>query len=368
MSAPSNFSWADLFTSKSPADFTLELRVIKKSGQPFLFVPSSSSLAAHALSLYPAQTTRAKLARSALRTTILSRIPLALEKSTVTLASKDPFPKFLANLVNAATLPPLAILAGNPGAEGRRFVLLLFDKKRQPAFVVKAGIGDSARQLIRHEAAFLHSAPPGTLGLPLLRGSFDTGAVSAFALEYVDGNSPNPEVGPGLVKLLSSWVNQERQIKLRETRGWQSLESTAVDNPLFRTLAAKLANTSVHPAIYHGDLAPWNIKVARDTRNWCVLDWERGDLNGIPGWDWFHYVIQSAILIQKQSAEQVAAKVEELMASPLFQNYASLAGIPGSEKSLAVAYLLYLTNVIRPSEGIETNHALLSLLSRDLSV
>ena len=197
--------WTELFESKSAADFSTEMLVVEKSGTRFLFLPKSPAQAANALSLYPAQTARAKLARSLLHTALQLRLPVPLEKSSFALAGKEPFARFLAGLVDipAGSLPDMAVLSGNPRSEARRYIFLLFDKQNRPAFVVKAGRGDAARQLIRHEATFLHSVPGGTPGLPLLRASFDTEPVSAFALDFATGDSPRPDAWPTSGKLFS---------------------------------------------------------------------------------------------------------------------------------------------------------------------
>ena len=364
MPAPASISWTELFESTAPSDTSFELWVLKKSGIPFLLLPLSPTLAAHSLSLYPAQTRLAKLAKSLLRAALEARLPIPLAKTSVNLSREDPFPKFLADLFDAKSqpFPSLAILAGNPRTEGRRFILLLFNEQGEPAFVVKAGIGESARQLIRHEIAFLHSAPTGIPGLPSILGSFDAGNVSAMALDFISGDSPAAGDWPTAGKLLSSWIDDARQIQIQEMPAWQALEKARSSDPLFNQLAQKLGNFSFHPVMFHGDFAPWNIKLSSEDKSWSVLDWERGDLTGIPGWDWFHYVIQTGVLVQKQKPESVFRIIEQLLDSIAFQNYALHARIKGREKVLVIAYLFHLINVVGPSEGLETCHSLLSLL------
>ena len=51
-----------------------------------------------------------------------------------------------------------------------------------------------------------------------------------------------------------------------------------------RELAARLGSRLVSSVVFHGDFAPWNIKVDR-AGAWMVLDWERGELHGVPCWD-----------------------------------------------------------------------------------
>jgi len=327
-------------------------------------MPASPSLAAQALSLYPAQTGLAKLAKSLLRTALQTGLPLGLERTSVNLSTKGAFARFLVGLVDGQSLPlpPFAVLSGNPHAAGCRFVILLFNGQDQPAIVVKAGLGDYARQLIRHETSFLNAVPPGTPGLPLLRASLDTEQISAFALDFVAGDSPKTEAWPALGELLSAWVSREKRIQLRDVAAWQTIEQTGAADPLFAQLSRRLGDFSFHPAIVHGDFAPWNIKVPLHGEVWNVLDWERGDLTGVPGWDWFHYVIQSGILVHKKTPRQLLQKIEELFAHSVFQNYANHSGIKGYERPLVIAYLFHLTKLIRPSEGFQTNQSLLTLL------
>ena len=255
-------------------------------------------------------------------------------------------------------------MSASPRADHCRFIILVFDGSRRPAFVVKAGRSESARKLIRREAAFLHSVPPGTPGIPALCGSFDGESVSAFAADFVHGDSPEPGTWTGLGGLLSSWLNRQKQISLNETAAWQTLETKFTPDPLLKKLSSVFEGFTFYPAIFHGDLAPWNLKPAPDRRNWIAIDWERGDLNGIPGWDWFHFVIQPAILVGHRSAPQLVENIQALFAHASFQDYARAAGIAGHERLLLIAYLFHLVKIIQPSEGLQTNRDLLELLER----
>jgi hypothetical protein len=151
--------------------------------------------------------------------------------------------------------------------------------------------------------------------------------------------------------LLSSWVDLKRTIVLSDTPDWKRLQDAASANDLFPVVASQLRGRTVHPAIHHGDFAPWNIKVS-PAGAWTVLDWERGELTGIPGWDWFHYVIQNGILVGRLSAPVLVQRIESLLRSEAFQQYAARAGMRGCERELVLAYLLHMVEVVKPSEGL----------------
>jgi hypothetical protein len=123
-----------------------------------------------------------------------------------------------------------------------------------------------------------------------------------------------------------------------------------------------LESESICTSIWHGDLAPWNIRVGRDGE-WVVLDWERGNLEGIPGWDWFHFVIQPSVLVRRESAEMTIGRLEQLLMSPEFRSYAAQAGILAKSKVLSLGYLLYCERVARQSEGLQQISEVTKLLA-----
>ena len=88
-----------------------------------------------------------------------------------------------------------------------------------------------------------------------------------------------------------------------------------------------------------------------------------GDPRGLPGWDWFHFVIQPAILVRKSGIDDLVRRVDAMLAGDAFKSYAQKALIQGCERELLAAYLLHLVEVIQPSEGLEQNRALMKRMS-----
>ncbi|EEF57258.1 hypothetical protein [Pedosphaera parvula] len=367
MAASPPISWAELFQAKGQADCHLQFRTVKKAGQPFLLLPDSRLLAARSLSLYPAQTSKARLARKALSVALKLGMPLPLEKVTLAIVTGDPFASFLKELVGGkpGRFPSFALLAGNPNVEGRRFILLLFDERDQPAVVVKAGIGESASRLIRKESAFLQSAPPSIGGLPEFLRTLSSVKVEALALRYIEGDSPQGEVGDGIGNILANWIDRQKRVGIEDVPAWQNLKERTSSNPLLARLTGEFANLNFHPAIFHGDFAPWNIKVSSKDGTWTVLDWERGEKIGFPTWDWLHYVIQTGILVDKLATEKLVERLQTLFGAREFQNYLKLSGLEGAEKYLAIAYLLYSVEVLQQTEGRQRATELLARLAHN---
>ena len=358
--------WEDLFAAPEGQErgVRVKMRLLRKHGRPLLLLPVHPRPAAATMDLYPAQTGRARAARSVLRGLLRASLPVGTERVSLAISPADPFVRFLASLAGepAPELPGLGILAGNPASDGQRFLLLVFDANQRPAAVVKAGLSQRARTLIEQEESFLAGVPGKTNAVPRLCAQFESPRLRALALDFFPGESPRPRQEAAIPGLLGSWVSPERNVALSDTPDWKRLESAASANALFSVIAGQLRGRMVHPAMHHGDFAPWNIKVS-PTGVWTVLDWERGELAGVPGWDWFHYVIQTGILVGRLPASALVERVESLLGSDPFQQYAARGGILGCERDLVLAYLLHVVEVIKPAEGLAPARELLNALS-----
>jgi len=217
-------------------------------------------------------------------------------------------------------------------------------------------VSEPARKLIREECEFLGSAPRRARAVPALRASFDCARLRAMAMNYYEGDSPRPAQDGAIPELLSSWIGRRSEVPLCEMQPWARMEMKTPNSARLR-FVEEVRSRRVEPVLYHGDFAPWNIKVSPGGE-WMVLDWERGELAGVPGWDWFHYVIQRAILVGAEPTASLIERVDKLLASEAFQQYAQAAAVAGIEKQLVLAYLCHCIYVLQPSEGLEENRAL----------
>jgi hypothetical protein len=363
MSVPEPAAWQELFV---PGDLSnpgavIHVSLIQRAGRPFLVLPADAATAARALVLYAAQTPRARLAKSLLTLALRLKLPLGLPALAVPVEHDEPFAAFLTRNAGGHAFPRFAILLGNPLADGPRFIFLLFNERNEPVAVVKAGMGASAVALIEHEAKFLAAVPPHTRGVPRLRATLRTERVHALALDFIPGDSADPDAEAEVEKLLTSWVDTTRTVKISELPAWQRLTAACGASSPGEKTWSELANVECHPALYHGDFAPWNLKAAPD--GWRALDWERGEPAGVPGWDWFHFVIQHAVLVRRESPAALAARVERLLASPGFVRYAARAKIAGHERPLVLAYLNYSLQILKQTEQLPRVQALLEHLA-----
>jgi hypothetical protein len=361
MSASVATPWEALFPPPAePARAReLELLLVRKRGEPLLLLPAQSHIAPAALTLYPAQSRTARIARRGLEAALRCGFKVGTARVKLRVDMHSPFIRFLAPFASGAAEPCFAVLLGNPRAPGRRFVLLLFDAAGRPRHVVKAGVGEQATALIRREAAFLKSSPRDLLQSPAILGEFAAGGIEAMALDYAAGPTPAVRDVAPLAGLLESWLDLHRTVRFVDFPAAQRLAASAPGDERVRRVFAELDGARFRPAILHGDFTPWNIRVNPATKRWVVLDWERGEADGPPAWDWFHFVIQHEILVRHATTELVLARAEALLHSAEFGRYAAAAGIEACARPLLLAYALYCCVVQRQAEGMARIEALL---------
>jgi hypothetical protein len=347
--------------SREPVHF--DWRLIRRKRWPFLLLPATTPDVQVGLKLYSAQRRRAKIWRALLP--LLFKTPAAALYKRVHFEADAgaEIMQFLAQQsgVPAERIQVSAIKFGGV-AQLSRIALLLCDETRRPVSVVKVGLNSAGHEATNREADLLEKLPHGALGCIRMTGRLKTPALSAFATAYFPGDSPGNDAG--MEQLFHAWLNPGPSVPLASLNTWRDLAAEAVraDSGTWQVLSAALAEKTVRTTLYHGDFAPWNIR-AVNVQNLQVFDWERGRLQGIPGWDWFHFVVQTAILARRHSVERVAAEVEQLLHSDRFKKYAAEAGISDFVQPLLLAYLLHQKWVIKPQEGGERTAELFDLLS-----
>jgi hypothetical protein len=357
--------WEELFP---PLDTravgeSVALHLLRRHGSPLLLLPTSRSAARAALSLYPAQTWKARLARRTLLTMRRFGVSPGTSAVTLRLDREAPFVRFLAGSQPDDEPLTFAMLLGNPTVAGRRFVLLRFDANGLPMRVVKAGRGVAACELIQREARFLKSLPSKLLRAPVTCGEFAGEDITALAMEYAPGATPDANDTTTVPGILESWLKPDQTVRFEDLELWRRLFAAFQHDTVNPHFLDRLRAVSFHPTIHHGDFVPWNIRVDPASKRWTVLDWERGEAMGPPGWDWFHYVIQPATLVRRERPAKLLQRADRLLQSPAFRRYATQADIGPNADLLLLGYLLYCRDVVQQAQGTETIRALIQLVA-----
>jgi len=327
-----------------------------------LVLPVSPRLAAIGMQLYPAQRTPARLVSGVLAALLRAGLQIPVARTTLPVWQNDPLVQFIKKLAGGYGIPDFAVLAGNPSTAGRRFVLLVWKPDGQAAGIVKAGFGPAAMELIEREEEFLYRIARPVQGIPEVLDLLPNEPVRAFAMPFIEGRNPPLEPNDAVESLLAGWVNASRVLPASKVAAWNALRRACTGVTSFEKVSKEIEAGEFTEVIGHGDFAPWNIRVDSDNR--CVaLDWERGAMPGMPGWDWFHYLIQSALLVQRTDISSLHNRLKALLASARFQQYAQKTSIAGRERQFLLAYLHYVVHVLRPAEGLAANQDLLERLA-----
>ena len=346
---------------RKPVDFSW--RLVRRKKRPFLLLPEKSGRASDSFELYSAHRPLAKLWRALVP--LLLKTPLAklLARVAIEADTESEFMRFLAQQsgLPAGQLPSPTIKFGGVVGKTTRLVLLIRDAGGHPIRVVKVGLNPAGRAATEREAGLLSNLPKDVIGCTGITGRFSSDTLSAFATAYFSGESLDTDLG--IENLFHDWLNDAPPEPIQNLATWRELQSVAkgAGLPQWPILRDALAEQTVRTTIYHGDFAPWNVRMT-NLETIRAFDWERGHLKGIPAWDWFHFIVQTSILVKRYSPERVAAELEQLVHSPRFQKYASAAGISKIVEPLLLAYLLEQKLIVRPLEGSEQTGRLFQLL------
>jgi hypothetical protein len=338
-------AWQHLFVAgdASHPEALVKFQIVRRPGGVMLALPSDGTAAACALKFFDESLPAPPATKGALALAFKLKLPTALEKFSLPIEREEPFAAFLTKVARARRFPEFAIESIGDGGSADSYSMAVFNEKHEPAAIVKAAIIPEAKDLIGDEAYFLESVRAGTPGVPRLIGSLRDGRVEALAMEFVAGVPPGVEDEAGVERLLSSWVDTTREMPLCEMFPWQMLEA-ACDSQSPKAKWSEIRARKCHPVVFNGDFAPWTIRATAG--GWVGLNWERGEMAGVPGWDWFHYIVQAALLGRSESAPSTAARVERMLGSEGFRRYSQKAAITGLERALLLAYLDYALNVL----------------------
>ena len=357
---------ARLFQAEKPAAHLrpFSWHLIELRRRPFLLLPTTPASPRVGLALYSAHRRRAKILRAALPLVLKTPAAALFHRITLQVDVGSEFVRFLSDQsgVPVDLLPVPAIKFGGMERGASRLVLLASDLTNRPLKVIKLGMDAIGRAGTEHEADLLAMLPANTLGCIRPTGRLTTPNLFSFATDFFAGESPEDDLGMEI--LFHAWINPGPPVPLESLDTWRELDTdVAGAAPAeWQALRPTLAGRRLRTTLHHGDFAPWNIR-AVNSRQLGAFDWERGRLQGIPAWDWFHFVVQTSILARRHSTERVAAELEELLASPRFQTYAEATGIRPILKPLVLAYLVHHLWVVKPRDGVARLQELSGLLS-----
>lgn len=353
-------------------DVEIPMRAFRRRGQEFLLLPDDAQAAERSLEVYAPQSWFAKVAIKFLRRCLWLRIPVPLLKS---FNLRVPKGSLLLNVLRNSTPDqvsrreplPFALLAGNPKEPKRRFVLLSFDDDHRPRIVMKIGVGRYSSELIERERMFIETFGNRFPCFPKILDARRDDEFAVFSTNYLRINKLKNNSEIELHSCLSRWLYPEAEAeRLGDLSLIQMVREVCGGERVFEVLYNRIKEVLVQPVVYHGDLVPWNIRAENDSDEWVVIDWERGEETGVPGWDWFHFEVQKAILVDKASAGSIMERIRQLLASELYLDYSKRCGINQISSELFALYLIYCRSVLMYGNGGVTLNQLYSIAVKSI--
>jgi hypothetical protein len=284
---------------------------------PRWLVPlAGGAVAAGALDLYTPYRPKARLQRAALKLALRFG-PRFWRPRQVTIATRH-VPALLRIAEEALQTGglQLGVSTGTPGPARKPTVAYLDVRGRIQAYA-KVATSDIARSLVVNEAAILGRlaadyGEPRLWPQLLFAGELDGRCVALQSA--LAGKPASRAMGGGHVQLLARLAGGPPR--------------PVLESDLLRSLGARLAAAGVKGApwavldaalgslarvelprtLTHGDFAPWNLR----ERNGAVtaFDWEYGVLDGLPGLDALHHVLQAGQLLKGWGAAEIHAALQ----------------------------------------------------------
>lgn len=227
-----------------------------------------------------------------------------------------------------------AVFTGTKG-ENRKAVIAVGNAKQVDCFI-KLPLTPAAEKLIAQERQQLERAaqwvlPSWKIPTVLIMGNGEEGAPAPMlAVSNVKpaSFSTSDELGPLHIQALAEcyhsavpktfgqlpvWEEMQAELQtLQVTPDHTALnsEEVALVKRELTKLAAGFDPKEVLPmAMAHGDFTPWNMFLQHNKLG--IYDWELS--RELPlGYDAFHFVLQSQLLIRRSSAEQITIQLREL--------------------------------------------------------
>jgi thymidylate kinase len=297
-----------------------------KDGRGYLIPMDSHQVGVNALRLYNAQNLKARVAKRLLTMGMRWGVAQPLLRKVQVLRRQDVAEKARGHMSLLEHLREIlerqdltfAISLGTPGLH-RKPVIQVLTRSNTTLGYVKVGWNGATNALVRHEAevyrrlsgvAFDAFAVPTVLYVGWWGDCF---LCMQSTPEGRTGTAPQHFTSRYLAVLKELIAFHVRWMPLQASAFWtnlvQRIEST--ERPHYRHILQQGARRveewlGMKPLPFHlchGDFAPWNARLLKGRL--FLFDWEYADWEGPPGWDLFHFLVQTLWLLNEWSPVQI---------------------------------------------------------------
>ena len=315
--------------------------IVPSQRRPRFLIPLAPRRAAASLRVYAPQKPLARMARHLLSIGLRTRLAQAFLPTNPTFSAPDPLPpdgqvgrslqEHLGDVLGEKNLT-MAVSLRTPGLH-RKVVLQLMNSRGKILANAKVGWNEQTIPLVRNEETLLRR-------LAGLR--FSTAVVPAVLYAgWWDGRYILMEDAPaGPTKPSGHELSRRHLEFLRELRTANPKQSRPVENGPANELAQRIATLRARGLHYyphlleqavarcverlmdvpisfgfkHGDFTPWNI--LDESGKLFIFDWEYAEQSALPGWDLFHFIVQTSVLVKGLDGRRCLQAVRRQSAAP----------------------------------------------------
>ena len=314
---------------------TIRFHCIFRKGILLLALPKERHLALATLSLYQPQARKARCLVACVRLLIrYSLHTLFLPSRCFSFGGNGPIAELRANDAG------FGFLLGNPASKVRRVILAR--KTGSEIVIDKIGLSLSARKSVSSEVEIMRSLPDELPGLLKIRQSGANDHWSFYACPLVDGKSPEKRHDDLVVSIIRRWFDFAQKKALIDTEQWSAICEfmEGIELEKGNRLLGEGKDVEVMMGIHHGDFTPWNVKITSE-RKIVVIDWEYGSCSAPAAWDWIHYLLQRASLVDQLSAADTLEVCRDWANTAQGKDFMAQAGWGGNVELCIGSYLVY---------------------------
>jgi len=319
--------------------YTFSVFCIKRGDYLLLALPEDRKSAQKTLALYHPQSFKARMLIWVVASLVALNLHRILPQRKLRIRESGP----LAKLRNSEG--HIGFLLGNAEADARRAIVVHPADGKTGGYVVdKIGLGAAAKKSVIDERVVIESLPKNNAGLPQICDQGEADGWAFYTTPYLHGHSPRGSDQEAVLELLKIWAQNAVLKPLHLTRQWTMMREAASGKEarmLMLSQLEALSDLKIKVGLFHGDFAPWNLKISSDKSFLDVMDWESGSPEGPAGWDGLHYIIQVATLVDRLSAAGALKRCRDWAGSQEGRDFLEVTGWGQHGEVWIGSYLMY---------------------------
>lgn len=214
---------------------------------------------------------------------------------------------------NTRYVTQIGMMIGSSGHLCERAVAVA--KREEDWRIVKLAFGPIGEEILTHEVEMLNALKDRS-NIPRVRDFSSSPEQTQLHMDWQSGSSWSDASTQPIIDLLKSWSSSSRPQPMADFPEWKLISETISRYPFWNSKLEQWTKWKLTPSIRHGDLTRPNLRHGEDNIT-LVHDWERGALDGMPGLDLAHYLIQDSKFSRSNSNDEIIRiVVHELRKEP----------------------------------------------------